>query len=166
MSGSAILYRSWLPGAAVLLLLGIVSCAQREPIPDIRVFEEEGDPPEVELPSGSTPLHELLAAVEANGFGPVIGVKLENEGWEIDAYKNGERHEIIVDLHTGKLLTPELPEGTMPLSRILASLAENGYGPVLRVTLEPGGWQVEAYHEDRDVLLLVDPATGTIIQEE
>lgn len=48
---------------------------------------------------------------------------------------------------------------------IVQSLEEAGYGPLVDVSFDDGGWEVEAYKGGVSIELAVDPASGDILSE-
>ncbi|WGL17667.1 PepSY domain-containing protein [Microbulbifer bruguierae] len=56
------------------------------------------------------------------------------------------------------------PPGAMALSMLLTKLEQQGYTPVVDVSLEQGRWEVEAYKEGKKYDLEVDPNSGEILQ--
>lgn len=57
------------------------------------------------------------------------------------------------------------PPGAMALSTVLTKLEQQGYTPIIDVSLENGRWEIEAYKgmEKRD--LEVDPNTGEVLSD-
>ncbi|WP_237066067.1 PepSY domain-containing protein [Microbulbifer guangxiensis] len=58
------------------------------------------------------------------------------------------------------------PPGAMALSTVLTKLEQQGYTPIIEVSLENGRWEVEAYKEGKPVKVEVDPNTSDILSEE
>ncbi|QKX17829.1 PepSY domain-containing protein [Microbulbifer sp. YPW1] len=56
------------------------------------------------------------------------------------------------------------PPGAMALSAIVTKLEQQGYVPVVDVSLENGRWEVEAYKEGKKWDLEVDPNSGEILE--
>lgn len=56
------------------------------------------------------------------------------------------------------------PPGAMALSSIVTKLEQQGYTPVVEVSLENGRWEVEAYKEGKKWDLEVDPNSGEILE--
>lgn len=56
------------------------------------------------------------------------------------------------------------PPGAMALSAIVTKLEQQGYVPVVDVSLDNGRWEVEAYKEGKKWELEVDPNSGEIIE--
>lgn len=54
------------------------------------------------------------------------------------------------------------PVNAKPLSDIIKRLENQGYAPVIEVSLDDGVWEVEAYKDNVLRELLVHPATGEI----
>lgn len=55
------------------------------------------------------------------------------------------------------------PPGAMALSAIVTKLEQQGYVPVVDVSLDDGHWEVEAYKEGKRWDLEVDPNSGEIV---
>ncbi|WP_295800059.1 PepSY domain-containing protein [uncultured Microbulbifer sp.] len=84
-------------------------------------------------------------------------------------------HSILAGLVAGTLcsiavLQPALandekpPPGAMALSVILTQLEQQGYTPVVEVSLDNARWEVEAYKEGQKYQLEVDPNSGEIVE--
>ncbi|TLM73949.1 PepSY domain-containing protein [Microbulbifer harenosus] len=56
------------------------------------------------------------------------------------------------------------PPGAMALSMLITKLEQQGYTPVVDVSLEHGRWEVEAYKEGKKFDLKLDPNSGEILQ--
>ncbi|AQQ67119.1 hypothetical protein Mag101_05270 [Microbulbifer agarilyticus] len=56
------------------------------------------------------------------------------------------------------------PPGAMALSMVLTKLEQQGYTPVVEVSLDKGRWEVEAYKEGKKWDLEVDPNSGEILE--
>ncbi len=119
------------------------------------------------------PLSQIVRILEFQGYTAIAEVESEGEYWEIEAFKDGERFKLNVDPVDGHILEAEAPSYPMPLSEVLAGLAELGYGPVVDVDLETGGdeapvpvWEIEIYKGGHAVLLWVDTSTGDILSED
>lgn len=55
-------------------------------------------------PPGAMALSMVLTKLEQQGYTPIVEVSLENEHWEVEAYKEGQKHELKVDPNTGEIL--------------------------------------------------------------
>ncbi|SEA30618.1 PepSY domain-containing protein [Microbulbifer marinus] len=58
------------------------------------------------------------------------------------------------------------PPGAMALSTVLTKLEQQGFTPIIGVTLENGRWEVEAYKGAEKRELEVDPNTAEILADE
>lgn len=58
------------------------------------------------------------------------------------------------------------PPGAMALSTVLTKLEQQGYTPIIEVSLDNGRWEIEAYKEGEPVKLEVDPNTSDILSEQ
>ncbi|WP_299599411.1 PepSY domain-containing protein [uncultured Microbulbifer sp.] len=56
------------------------------------------------------------------------------------------------------------PPGAMALSAIVTKLEQQGYVPVVEISLDDGRWEVEAYREGKRWDLEVDPNSGEIVK--
>lgn len=56
------------------------------------------------------------------------------------------------------------PPGAMALSMVLTGLEQQGYTPIIAVSLEDGRWEVEAFKEGKKYELKVDPNSGEILE--
>ncbi|HTS64402.1 MAG TPA: PepSY domain-containing protein [Candidatus Acidoferrales bacterium] len=120
------------------------------------------------MPAGAMALSAVLKAVESAGYAPVEEVEFEKDHWKIKAWSNGQLLQLKVDLVTGHVIPNPQPKADKPLSEVVKSLEDHGYGPILDVErgeAESGGsaaWEIEAYKGKSEVKVKVDPATGTI----
>ena len=57
------------------------------------------------------------------------------------------------------------PKGSKQLSEIARMLEDKGYEPITEVSLEKGVWEVDAYRNNEERELRVDPVTGEIISD-
>jgi hypothetical protein len=57
------------------------------------------------LPADARPLSEIVAALERQGYGPIIEVEFDDGRWEIEAYRQGRKFELKVDPHSGSVLS-------------------------------------------------------------
>ncbi|WP_069947405.1 PepSY domain-containing protein [Microbulbifer aggregans] len=58
------------------------------------------------------------------------------------------------------------PPGAMALSTVLTTLEQQGYTPIVEVSLDDGRWEIEAFKEGKPVKVKVDPNTAEILSEE
>ena len=119
----------------------------------------------VKLPPGAMSLSAILKGVESAGYTPVVEVELEKDHWEIKAYRNGQLLELKVGQLAGEILPNPPPTLQRPLSVIIKGLEDQGYGPILGVERGADGsedWEIEAYKENAEVTVNVEPASGKI----
>lgn len=57
------------------------------------------------------------------------------------------------------------PTGSKPLLEIIQSLEAHGYKPITEISIDDGVWEVEAYKNDEERELRVNPLTGEIISD-
>lgn len=57
------------------------------------------------------------------------------------------------------------PEGSKQLSEIAKMLEDKGYKPVTEASMENGVWEIDAYMNNEERELRVDPVTGEIISD-
>lgn len=57
------------------------------------------------------------------------------------------------------------PADAKPLSEIVKSIEDQGYSPVTEVEMEKGIWEIEAYKDNQERDLRVDPITAEIISD-
>lgn len=67
-----------------------------------------------EVKPGKKPLAGIVAALEAQGYGPILEIELNEEGWEIEAVKDGEEVELVADPDTGEIRLEEAEEAEEP----------------------------------------------------
>lgn len=80
------------------LLMAAVVAALAAPV---ALGDEDKPPP------GAMALSMLLTKLEQQGYQPIVEVSLEDEHWEIEAYKTGEKRELEVNPNTGEVLSDE-----------------------------------------------------------
>ncbi|THF64988.1 PepSY domain-containing protein [Pseudothauera nasutitermitis] len=56
-------------------------------------------------PADARPLSEIVAALERQGYGPIVEVDFDDGRWEIEAYRQGRKFDLRVDPHSGALLS-------------------------------------------------------------
>jgi hypothetical protein len=154
------------PAAAILM----IACAPNEEQPtgldEAAAITDPSESPDVGLPAQAMSLAEIVAAIERQGYGPVAEAELKDDGWQLGAYKDGQRVTILADFETGGIVADRPPEGGKPLSEILRSLEGRGYGPFLDAELDADGWEIEAQKGSMAVVVVVDPASGEITDEQ
>lgn len=84
--------RKGLPLCAAVLLTGA---------PLITSASNEKPPP------GAMALSTVLTKLEQQGYTPIVEVTLDNERWEIEAYKGTEKRELQVDPNSAEILSDE-----------------------------------------------------------
>jgi len=62
------------------------------------------------LPENAKPLSEILNAVKAQGYGPILEIELDKEGREIETVRGGETVELVADPETGEIRAEEAEE--------------------------------------------------------
>lgn len=87
--------RKGLPLLAVVLLTGG---------PLTVVASDEKPPP------GAMALSTVLTKLEQQGYTPIVEVTLENEHWEVEAFKGTEKRELKVDPNSAEILSDEPDE--------------------------------------------------------
>lgn len=58
-------------------------------------------------PPGAMALSTVLTKLEQQGFTPIVEVTLENERWEVEAFKGTEKRELQVDPNSAEILSDE-----------------------------------------------------------
>ena len=58
------------------------------------------------------------------------------------------------------------PPGAMALSTVLTHLEQQGYTPIIEVSLENGHWEIEAYKTGEKRELEVDPNSGEVLSDK
>jgi uncharacterized protein (UPF0297 family) len=115
-------------------------------------------------PESGTALSAVLRAVEDSGYNPVVEVEFEKDHWEIKAFKDGQLYQLNVG-PKGEIIPNPPPPINKPLSAIIKSLEDQGYGPIVdveRASDAGGSWDVEAYKGKSEVKIVVESATGKI----
>lgn len=57
------------------------------------------------------------------------------------------------------------PEGSKPLVEIIQALEAQGYQPITEISMDDGVWEVEAYKNNEERELRVNPMTGEILSD-
>lgn len=57
------------------------------------------------------------------------------------------------------------PEDSKPLVEIIQMLEAQGYAPITEISMDDGFWEVEAYKNNEERELKVNPSTGEIISD-
>ena len=119
-------------------------------------------------PSGAMTLSAILSHLETAHYTPVTEVEFERDHWEIKAYSNGQLVQVKVDPLTGAIVPNPPPTIDKPLSAVVKSLEEQGYGPILEIERGSDGdgdhapWEIEAYKGSSEVKVNVEPESGKI----
>lgn len=58
------------------------------------------------------------------------------------------------------------PAGAMALSTVLTKLEQQGYRPIIDVSLDNGRWEIEAYKRSEKRDLEVDPNSGKVLSDK
>jgi hypothetical protein len=101
----------------------------------------------------------------------VIEVEFEKDHWEIKAYSNGQLLQVIVDPFTGAIVPNPPPTIGKPLSAVVKSLEDQGYGPILEIERGSDGngdrvaWEVAAYKGSSEVTVNVEAGSGKITEK-
>jgi len=159
--------RRWTPAFAVLSMCVAISvfssCSPQQKTAENEA-KEAAEKAAPTMPAGAMTLSAVLKAVESAGYAPVEEVEFEKDHWQVKAYSNGQLLQLKVDPVQGSVIPNPPPKAEKPLSELVKSLEDQGYGPI--VDIEPGEgnteWEVEAYKGKSEVKLAVDPATGKI----
>ena len=59
-----------------------------------------------------------------------------------------------------------MQQDAQPLSKIVRTLEEQGFSPIVEIEFDDNLWEVEAYKEGDQRELKVDPVTGRIISDK
>lgn len=115
----------------------------------------------ISLPSGAMPLSSVLKAVESAQYAPVVEVEFEKDHWEIKAFSDGKLLQLKVDLFTGAILPNPTPLLDKPLSTLVKTLEDQGYGPILDIEHTSAGgasaaWEVEGYKGRSEITMTVE----------
>ncbi len=89
----------WRGISCLLLLLVAIWFIGCGPSPDLEEEESSEFPP-----TGSKRVSEIAAAVEALGYGPIRELEFEEAGWEVEAMKDGQVWNLVVDPVSGEVL--------------------------------------------------------------
>jgi len=115
-------------------------------------------------------LVEIVSGVEKGGYGPVVEVSFDDGVWEVEAFKGDTAFELAVDPRSGDVISEHRdygkrrpPEGSLPLSEIVARLQKSGLTQIDEISFERQSWEVEAFRDNQKRELHVDPLTADII---
>ena len=56
-------------------------------------------------PANAKPLVEIINILEAQGYSPITEISMDDEVWEVEAYKNNEERELKVNPVTGQIVS-------------------------------------------------------------
>jgi len=119
------------------------------------------------------PLSTIVRILEFQGYTAIAEAVCEDEYWEVEAFKDGERFKLNVEPVHGNILPVAEPSYAMPLSEVLTQLGEQGYGPVVDLELGQSNdeeplpvWDIHIYKGGHAVFLSVDATTGEILSED
>jgi hypothetical protein len=144
----------------VIAILTLTSCSKKA---DTEAKDAEKAP--AAMPAGAMPLSAILQSIENSGYAPIVEAELEKDHWNIQAYKDGQLLQVKVDLMKGEIIPGTAPHPDKPLSAVIKTLEDQGYGPIADAEIAEGGtglWEVEAYKGQSEVTLEVEPSTGKI----
>ncbi|WP_442481514.1 PepSY domain-containing protein [Aeoliella sp. SH292] len=123
-------------------------------------------------PSDGKPLAEIVAQMENAGYSPIVEVSFDDGYWEVEATKDGQPMEAMVDAKTGEVVSEHRdehektpPADSLALSEVIASLAKADYADIDEVSFEGTSWEVEAWHNGVKRELRVDPLTAEVISD-
>jgi hypothetical protein len=123
-------------------------------------------------PSDAKPLAEIVAQMEKAGYTPIVEVSYDEGYWEVEAIKDGQPIEAMVDPKTGEVVSEHRdeaekapPANSMALSEVIASIAKADYVDIDEVSFEGTSWEVEAWHIGVKRELRVDPLTAEVISD-
>lgn len=114
-----------------------------------------------QLPSNHAPLSEIISNLESQGY-LLIEVEFENEVWEVEAYRDGQQYELIIDPRSGSILPPQVHQYPKALSKIVTNVEAKGYLPI-EVEYETNIWEIEACQNGQEYHLKIDPESGNIV---
>lgn len=123
-------------------------------------------------PRDVKPLEEIVAQMEKAGYAPIIEVSFDDGYWEVEALKEGQAVEAMVDPKTGEVVSehrdeaePAPPAKSLALSEVIASLTKADYTDIDEVSFEGASWEVEAWRNGVKRELRVDPLTAEVISD-
>ena len=61
-------------------------------------------------PADAVSLSEVVKSLEEKGYSPVTEVSMDNGVWEVEAYKDGQEHELKVNPKDGQVLSDRLED--------------------------------------------------------
>ncbi len=161
---------SWRNMLALLLIFLTLSISPSCSSKDNAAGNEPNGPAKkaVILPASALPLSAVLKAVESANYSPIVEVEFEKDHWEVKAFSDGKLLQFKVDLFTGAILPSPPPRLEKPLSAVVKSLEDQGYGPILEIERGSEGgeagaaWEVAGYKGSSEVTLSVESASGKI----
>ena len=81
-------------------------------------LESPDESTELDLPGEAMSLAEIVRTLEQQGYGPVAEIEMEDDWWEIDAYRDNQRVRLMVDFESGGIMSDIPPSPGKPLSEI------------------------------------------------
>jgi hypothetical protein len=123
-------------------------------------------------PTDAKPLAEIVAHMEKAGYSPIVEVSYDDGYWEVEAIKDGQPIEAMVDPKSGDIVSEHRdeaekapPADSLALSDVIAALAKADYADIDEVSFEGTSWEVEAWHNGVKRELRVDPLTAEVISD-
>lgn len=57
------------------------------------------------------------------------------------------------------------PADSLPLAEIVTTIESQGYAPITEISMDDGVWEVEAYKNNEERELRVDPMNGNVLSD-
>ena len=58
-------------------------------------------------PHDAQPLSKIVLTLEEQGFTPIVEIEFDDDLWEVEAYKEGDKRELKVDPVSGRIISDQ-----------------------------------------------------------
>lgn len=118
-------------------------------------------------PPNTMPLSTIIRSIETGGHGAIKSIEFDNGFWEAEVCKDSCT-KLYIQPQSGAITRTaredaesELPpQGSQPLSKIVAALEEQKPGVITEAEFDDGFWEVEIRKDGKKTKFHIDPKTG------
>lgn len=113
------------------------------------------------------PLSAIIRSIETGQYGSIKSIEFDDGLWEAEVCKD-TCSKLYIQPQSGAIARTERedaekelpPQGSLPLSKIVASLEEQKLGVITEVEFDDGFWEVKIRKNGTRTKLDIDPKTG------
>lgn len=118
-------------------------------------------------PPNTMPLSAIIRSIETGGHGALKSIEFDDGFWEAEVC-DAACKKLYIQPQSGEIKRTEHedrenelpPQGSLPLSTIVASLEKQKLGVITEVEFEDGFWEVKIHKNGTKRQLNMDPKTG------